>query len=288
MPESHETSGPTRRRAFGGSRRGRLLARVGIAVLVFAVLVVIPGYLASRPAFFKRSVPLEAQYASWQSSVHAKVACQRCHVAPGIVSQAGYSAGMLGRFYVTAFSPTTRSAGFARPTIAACESCHADLRTVSPSGDLNIPHRAHVDVLKVACVTCHEFLVHEVSPEGKHTPTMAGCLKCHDGRQAKNACSTCHTQKSAPASHRAADWVVVHPRKQEGGDCASCHAWTKNWCVECHTRRPRSHGTDWRTAHAEKVRIHRNCEACHEGRFCVRCHGAVPQLNLDPAVKLVE
>jgi hypothetical protein len=35
------------------------------------------------------------------------------------------------------------------------------------------------------------------------------------------------------------------------------------------------------------VARHRNCEACHAAPFCTRCHGELPKLNLDPALKLV-
>jgi CxxC motif-containing protein (DUF1111 family) len=40
--------------------------------------------------------------------------------------------------------------------------------------------------------------------------------------------------------------------------------------------------------HGAKVKAHRNCEVCHTGAFCTRCHGTVPQLNFDPALKLVK
>ena len=67
---------------------------------------------------------------------------------------------------------------------------------------------------------------------------METCLKCHDGKQAKNACVTCHTRKAAPANHRAKDWDIIHPTMQAKMDCAKCHGWTEKWCAECHTRRP--------------------------------------------------
>ena len=41
-------------------------------------------------------------------------------------------------------SPSREPTLFDKPTNEACLSCHIDLRTVSPKGDLNIPHRAHV------------------------------------------------------------------------------------------------------------------------------------------------
>ncbi|MDO8964038.1 MAG: cytochrome c3 family protein [Coriobacteriia bacterium] len=268
--------------------RRRLLIRVGIVALVLVALVGVPGYIGSQPGFLQRYSYLDGEYASWSTSVHAKVACQQCHAAPDLPAQAAYSARMLGEAYLSVVMPNRKLDVFAKPTNASCSSCHIDLRTVSPSGDLNIPHRAHVSVLKLDCVRCHTYLVHTKSSDGKHVPPMAACLTCHDGKQAKNACATCHTAKAAPASHRAADWVVVHPDKQQGGECAKCHKWRADWCAECHSKRPRSHVAKWRSTHGEKVKTHRNCEACHDAAFCVRCHGELPKQNFNPALRVVK
>jgi hypothetical protein len=194
---------------------------------------------------------------------------------------------MAGEFYLSIFARSRVPGVFATPTNEACLVCHSDLRTVSPTGDLRIPHRAHVSDLKMRCVECHAFLVHQKSPEGKHAPSMAGCLKCHDGDKAKSACSSCHTDKAAPPSHAGKDWLVVHGRTAAGADCVKCHKWAADWCADCHSQRPRSHGTDWRVAHGRRIAQHRGCEACHAGAFCIRCHGEVPQANFDPTLKLV-
>jgi hypothetical protein len=267
--------------------RRRLLLIVGIAVLVIAVFVIVPSYVASQPSYLQRYSNYHAEYQTWSTSVHAQVPCQRCHVAPNRLAQVGYNVRMLGEFYVSIVARSRQPKLLGTPVNAACSSCHIDLRTVSPSGDLNIPHRAHVVVLNIPCVQCHSYLVHQKSPEGTHTPRMVACLKCHDGTQAKNSCSTCHTNKAAPASHRSADWVIVHPQAQTA-ECRKCHQWTANWCAQCHAKRPKSHTADWRTKHGEQVKVRRNCEACHVAAFCVRCHGDVPQLNFNPALKLVQ
>lgn len=267
------------------TRRGMKVVGV-LAVLAF-VFVVIPTYIAVQPAFSQRFPKFDSQYHSWSTSIHAGVPCRKCHVPPTLAAQAGYSVRMLGAFYASLVAPGSQPALFKKPTNAACRSCHVDLRTVSPSGDLNIPHQAHVVVLKMQCVTCHKYLVHQANPEGTHTPRMATCLTCHNGARAKNACSTCHTNKDIPANHRAANWVVVHPQMLSKIDCNGCHKWTANWCAECHSHRPRSHGPNWRTEHGTAVKTHRNCEACHPAAFCVRCHGDLPQLNFNPGLKLV-
>jgi hypothetical protein len=262
--------------------------RVGIAVLVVVVFIAVPGYIASKPQFLHRYEKLSGQYDTWSTSVHAQVPCQSCHIPPKRTSQLAYNARMLGEFYLSLVVPSRQPKVFAAPTNEACQSCHIDLRTVSPSGDLNIPHRAHVAVLKLKCVDCHNDLVHTTNAAGTHTPSMVKCLTCHDGRSAKRDCSACHTNKRAPESHRAADWLIVHPQEQKRDDCTKCHKWTANWCADCHSSRPRSHTKTWRSDHGAAVKSRRTCEACHEASFCIRCHGELPSLNFDPALKLVK
>ena len=279
-------------RPRGSSRltpgRRRLLVRAGIVLLAITIVALVPAYIATRPQFMQRYSHFAPEYRTWSTSVHAQVSCQQCHVAPTFVAQASYDVRMLGEFYLSTVNPSRQPALFAPPTNAACASCHVDMRTVSPSGDLNIPHRAHVVVLKLQCVKCHAYLVHAKNSNGTHTPSMATCLTCHDGRQAKNACSTCHTNKDMPASHRSPDWIVIHPQMQAKIDCKSCHQWTANWCSQCHAKRPKSHTADWRVKHGAVVKVHRNCEACHASTFCITCHGQVPQLNFNPALTLVK
>jgi hypothetical protein len=269
--------------------RRRFLTRFGVAALVVIVFALVPGYYALQPGFLTRYPNLAAPYKSWAASPkHSKVACQSCHVAPGLPSQAVYDARMLGEFYLSFVMPGRQLDVFAKPTSAACAKCHVNLISVSPSGDLIIPHRAHTDVLKIECVRCHSNLVHHKNAAGKDIPVMATCLTCHDGKQAKNACATCHTAKATPESHRAANWDTIHPTQVGKVDCASCHAWTANWCADCHSRRPASHTATWRTDHPQAVKVHRNCEVCHTGAFCITCHGDVPKLDFNPALKLVQ
>lgn len=270
--------------ANAGRRRLIALGAVAVALLLFVAL---PGYIASRSAFLQRYAHMDAAYGTWADSAHAKVACRKCHVSPGPVAQLAYSAKMLSEFYVSIVDRDRRPTLFGTPTNEACSSCHMDLRTISPKGDLNIPHRAHVSALGLDCIRCHDYVVHKKTAAGKHTPPMSTCLKCHDGRTAKNQCSACHTDKDEPPTHRAADWLVVHGQKAVDGACNRCHEWTEGWCADCHSKRPRSHAADWRSTHRDRVEKRRNCEACHEGPFCARCHGEVPKRNFDPGLKAV-
>jgi hypothetical protein len=266
-------------------RRLRIAAIVMAAVLV---LVVLPGYLASLPGFFGRYPTLSVQHEEWSTSSHLQVGCEGCHVPPRPLPRAAFRVRMVGEFYLSLVSRNRTPNLFPRPTNAACLDCHSELRTSSPKGDLQIPHRAHITVLKMECVQCHSHLVHAVSAEGGHQPTMAECLTCHDGDTAKNACTACHTGKAAPESHSDAGWLVAHADHASDPACLQCHKWTERWCLDCHKDRPLSHTADWRATHGQQVATHRNCEACHSDAFCVECHGALPALNYDPSLKLVE
>jgi len=269
-----------------GSSKRRVLALLGVLAIVL-VLVVIPMYMALQPKYVSRFPDLKRPYETWTTSVHAQASCQSCHVSPRITSQSAYATKMLGIFYL-AILKATPGPEMASPANDACLKCHVDLRTVSPSGDLNIPHRAHVTVLKLKCVQCHNYLVHDTNAEGKHTPRMAECMTCHNGKKAKNNCSACHTEKALPENHKSPEWIIVHPNKQQETDCAKCHKWTEKWCAQCHSTRPRSHGATWRADHGAAVKKRRNCESCHEAAFCIKCHGVLPTENLNPNAKVVQ
>lgn len=268
-------------------RSRKNIVRLVSAVVALLVLVGVPLLVTAQSTFFSRYPALSEQYKPWAKSTHLEVGCEGCHAKPKPVQQAFYRAGLVGEFYLSVASRSRTPELFGKPTNESCLACHSDLRTVSPEGDLQIPHRAHVTVLKMQCTDCHKYLVHELSPEGRHAPRMIDCMKCHDGDRAKDTCTACHTEKAAPASHRVSSWRYEHSERAKDPECKSCHEWIKDWCADCHARKPKSHGRDWRATHREQVKVRRTCEACHEQDFCIRCHGEYPRENLDPTLKLV-
>lgn len=258
-------------------RRRRLLIFAGIVLLLLLLVggAVVASYLSSY--YLLRYPSLKSYHRAWMTSTHAEVNCLRCHMPPGRKSAVLFQARMLGEFY-GGWMLGRRKPPFSRPGDRACLECHVITRTASPSGDLKIPHLAHVKVLKLKCVSCHEWVVHRKNPEQKHTPRMVLCLTCHDGEKASRECIDCHKKKSFPVSHRAPDWLMVHKEKKEKKEenCEGCHGWVKNYCQNCHSRKPSSHAGWWRTLHQLRVTAHRNCEACHQQPFCERCHGEAP------------
>jgi hypothetical protein len=267
--------------------------RLALAVAAIAVFAIGPGITGSQPEFYQRFERFSPYYKSWTVSQHARVNCQSCHVPPRWTDRATYHLRTTGEVYLSLLPLDRAPETLGKPANAACESCHIDLRAVSPSGDLNIPHRAHVDKLKVRCTVCHSRLVHGAGTQQGTKPRMATCLTCHDGKKAKSGCEVCHRSKGEPESHDSKDWLMVHADRQEQEDCKECHAWNDKWCADCHSQRPASHGTAsnpavWRKTHGAAVDVRRNCEVCHDERSCVRCHGEQPRLNFNPALRPVQ
>lgn len=279
---------PLRNRQPIAPQQRRRLVRAALVVAAVTVLVALPAYLSSLPGFFGRYPALAAQYEPWSTSPHLGVSCEGCHVPPQPLDRAAYRTRMVGEFYLSIAAGSRDPELFPTPTNDACLSCHSELRSSSPKGDLQIPHRAHITILAMQCVQCHNYLVHELNPAGKLSPTMDGCLTCHDGDTAKDACTACHTQKAAPESHAGSAWLIEHAEQADDPACVTCHKWKADWCVDCHRNRPLSHGSDWRAVHRDAVGVRRTCEACHTAEQCARCHGDVPELNFDPTLTLVQ
>lgn len=245
----------------------------GIALFVVFALV-LPVFSTLQPAYYARYDNTRLRMQNWRTSTHAKVGCAECHVDPGAAGFLTFAARSVPAFYSQlVFGPTDTNL-LKSPTIAACQKCHTAYRQVSPAGDLLIPHRAHVEVLKVNCATCHKNLVHSKNAAGYNRPEMQTCLKqCHDGTKASNECIDCHTQKQTPASHREKGWLETHASQTESVNCAKCHEWSPDYCKECHKKRPATHAGNWKTDHKERAKTRaKGCLFCHGEAFCKKCH----------------
>ena len=254
-----------------------LVCILGI-LITLGIFIGLPYYIVSQPVFFKGFTLTESYYDSWKTSTHAQVVCVRCHAKPTRKDLSVFYVQRALELYVRPVWHLSRPFSWKKPPNEACAVCHAASRRASPSGDLLIPHKAHVEVLKMKCVDCHQYVVHKKNPEGKHTPRMKTCIKCHNGKRATNECKSCHKKKSYPVSHRSKEWLVIHSKKEKekAENCVKCHGWVKDYCKVCHQRKPVSHAGRWRTFHPEKVKSNRNCANCHKDDFCVRCHGEIP------------
>ncbi|RME45118.1 MAG: cytochrome C [Deltaproteobacteria bacterium] len=160
---------------------------------------------------------------------------------------------------------------------------------------LQFSHEAHLD-RGIECAACHGDFTRVGRATVAQLPRMATCLGCHDGRQAPDACGTCHLLRPdgklrvvfpegvlKPAGHFKGDnhfspmWQREHGKIAGRWEtyCMNCH--TRSDCTECHEGnvKPASiHPNDWVTIHP-RAAINRTlrCENCHTSeRFCRDCH----------------
>lgn len=254
-------------------RRSRFPWKSAIALAIIFLLV-LPVFSTLQPAYYERYPQLRSRIEYWRRSTHARITCAQCHVDPGPIGFLTFAVKSIPAFYSQLiFGPGPQNL-LTVPHTVACRKCHTDYRQVSPSGDLLIPHRAHVEVLKIACPVCHKNLVHSLNTQGFNAPEMQTCLTCHNGKVAKDACSTCHTQKQVPANHKNKDWLTIHPTMTKTINCGQCHAWAPDFCRECHSHRPPSHVGNWKQLHqyAVKAQGDKGCLFCHGAAFCKKCH----------------
>lgn len=254
-------------------RRARLVA--GAILLLVLLLLVWPLVSVLQAAYYERYPELRERMDNWRVSTHGRIACSSCHIEPGPRGFLAFTVRSVPAFYSQLIFGPHEENLFDPPGTAACQQCHTSYRQVSADGDLLIPHRAHVEILEIECVVCHSELVHAESPEGFNRPSMAMCLEqCHDGEIAGNECQKCHTRKHVPEDHLRSDWLQIHAERVDTIECGECHAWTPDYCEECHSKRPESHTENWKTDHAERARDHgEGCLVCHGGvTFCEECH----------------
>ena len=180
------------------------------AILAFLVIVMgVPMYTARQSEYYKGFNGTKDYYRTWKISTHEKMSCIECHVEPGSQNRVIFVARAVGEHYIR-FIASGKTNLFQRPTRQACQECHTTYRVVSASGDLLVPHRAHIEILKMSCADCHHAVVHTQNTRGINTPRMETCLKCHNGEKASAKCKSCHTEKAYPKSHQAKDWLEVH------------------------------------------------------------------------------
>lgn len=254
-------------------RRWPLVA-TAVALGVVVVLT-LPVISTLQPRYYERYPGLKSRMQNWRTSTHARIPCWGCHVDPGVAGFVKFGAKSFPAFYSQLIYGPKPTNLFDVPGRSACQKCHTSYRQVSANGDLLIPHRAHVEVLKVNCATCHKDLVHSKNSEGYNAPEMSMCLaECHDGKQASNKCADCHTRKHVPDNHRGKDWLQTHSTVVASVDCGECHAYTPDYCNECHLKRPASHAGNWKKDHKTAVgqRGEKGCLVCHGQKFCKDCH----------------
>lgn len=292
-----------------------VVALVGVLVAILLIwgtaALVVPALAASRgptppsPVIFPQQViPISFSHAEHLSK--EKLDCAFCH--DSAESSTSSSDRMLPGHAECSIcheldeKEPNKEVAAGKPD-AKCVSCHpgwtgtgAPAKIVLPAPNLKFNHKLHVGK-KIRCQECHgDLLKEEVGLATRlQLPKMKLCLGCHDGRTAKQTCTTCH--KGQPSGRLVTEFAEgdLAPTGQIHGDahdasfrtqharvgrdkakyCESCHA--KDFCTGCHdgVAKPLDfHGGDYVTTHPiEARRNNPDCSSCHRRQtFCVGCH----------------
>jgi hypothetical protein len=152
-----------------------------------------------------------------------------------------------------------------------CLGCHSGILTsvvVSKSG-LAMAHE-QVIAKGSTCDDCHGSQGHEKKGVG---PTMASCLRCHDGKTASAACTTCH-RKPAQSITGVGDTGYGKVRLPNKPTCEGCHS--QDTCDTCHgIRMPHPDNFADPKLHARLAAFggkNKVCYRCHTFSDCDPCH----------------
>jgi nitrate/TMAO reductase-like tetraheme cytochrome c subunit len=250
-----------------------------LIALLFVALVVIwfPIVLTSDPGFCSRCHSMVTPVDQWKQSTHANVNCTGCHVDPGVIHSLEHKVLALKEVYDELFGSGQMPADIKQPKNENCLQCHNVSRTVSPSGDIKIPHQQHVQMQGLRCTDCHFNVVHSRRGTPGGPPPMDVCYMCHDGKKAPNACATCHANPPSEQSAHPVNAVENHGQLalERPDDCYRCHSKASNFCQDCHNQPPATHQLlDWRYTHRAEVEAkgRQVCLGCHTEQFCQKCH----------------
>lgn len=271
--------------AWAGRHKPLVVAAflVGFAGLLLAV------HETSSSLFCGSCHEMGYAFRTWRASSHHEVDCSACHYHAGILGMVRAKMQGLRELAVHVTERPTEAEigpGVAEVPPERCLKCHGEAKLPSEITYhlLRHTHASHLE-RGLSCTPCHSNVVHGGKAPFKNTPTMASCLKCHDGKQAPNECSLCHLRlgEIKPALYNPA-WVQHHRENLETAgreSCSRCHG--DQFCRSCHTvARPLSHTSTWVHDHAKMDPKDRpQCAQCHptrgdrpEADFCTECHQA--------------
>lgn len=220
---------------------------------------------------------MKPEIATWQVSGHAKIACIQCHTEVNVAHFAQLI-HFTQKYYlpIQVKEPVSNS---------VCENCHSQNRTVTPRGDLIVPHQKH-EKDGVECVSCHIGVAHGKIAERQETIdgdfnrwndvtarqnmawqyktiSMTECLDCHKQKNGPQNCEACHSRIVPPASHQSKEWVQNGLHGQEAfkniDSCNECHSNSLNLV---------------RVQNDDKV-----ISYARSNSFCVECHSKKPAFH---------
>lgn len=258
-----------------------------IIVTVLAAFVALSSSYIDKPAFCVNCHSNAVEAKTLAKTVHSGLSCLQCHQQPGftgaILQKIDYAR------WATIYARTNKAE--ARHAIIkndACLACHRSiLQQVKTTHSIRVRHKDFIEN-GARCVDCHNSIAHPGVIKPEQSPSMAGCVSCHNGKIAKSKCQTCHAKDIGdkmrlPKRDRLKVGVSV-----KWNFCYRCHENKK--CAKCHgVTMP--HPPDWVSGvkHARPAFININvCWKCHDSEkepfkpsplVSCACHGVVNEYH---------
>jgi nitrate/TMAO reductase-like tetraheme cytochrome c subunit len=259
---------------------------------------------ATDTAYCTSCHEMKPELYTWQASSHSQVLqCVGCHAPPGTLKKMKYKLFSVKEWYA---SLTGNYGILIQATTPipdqVCNQCHdMTKRTVTPSGDLIIPHTIHAEK-SVSCTSCHSGIAHGNIAEKKVTfrtdygkwdeatgkrfmsdesavrPDMDTCMSCHKVRKAPLDCSACHSTSMIPEGHEDEVFKMGgHGRieSEELVNCDSCHSYMSTEKVEV-TKESGSKYLQFLTKSDEKNTTISVRDYAKSNTFCMDCHKKMP------------
>ncbi len=176
--------------------------------LITLIVVGAGGYgaiaLTNSPAFCSSCHEMAPEYSTFTASAHNNITCVQCHIKPGAINMLTHKMKSMKEVYyhVTGVPKQIVQTEDEAVSDENCLQCHSKNRLVTPSGDLKVNHKGHLEE-GVPCISCHAGVVHaKMAARGINTdevrgeytkekaekimekkylsPNMGSCIDCHD------------------------------------------------------------------------------------------------------------
>jgi len=148
----------------------------------------------------------------------------------------------------------------AEKSTASCATCHA--RDYCAQCHVDAPENRAIQAM--ASDPRSLAIAAELKPPASHTDRRFQARHGAMSRRETKACSTCHTQESCLACHRAQP-AVASRMPPEG--------WGRGRGAVIERKRPDTHGRDFSDRHARLASSSpKTCNACHARAECLDCH----------------
>ena len=215
--------------------------------------VYLPVAMTSTPSFCANChLMKEPQGPVGGVDPRATSTASKCHVEPGIFKALEHKVLSYKEIYANFFGKGADARRRQAPHQRVVRAVpHARSRRVSPSGDIKIPHREHVEMQGLKCADCHFNVVH--TRHGHAGRRAAHGRLLHVSRRQEGAERLLHLPRQ-PAATRArripTDALENHGKlaRDRIEDCRRCHSERSKFCENCHSKPPATHTSPRRGA----------------------------------------